>query len=213
MKTIIGYNPKEYKERNYALGLVDKIAKAKLFYNIQRKSFREHNVEVKDEEFEAASAIFEEYKVAKKAAAKQFAKGIKLIQANSRVGGFKVDFLYDKLKRKGFENLYLPEGWRDGKSIQNYSQNDFYSFIQYTIQGSKCLDGAAVIVTMLSKKKVWVLPADFQSQVNGFLEDAMMERDRITSLETLLDKMAKKTFTGEEWEQLFTDKKVFYITK
>jgi len=100
------------------------------------------------------------------------------------------------------------------ETIQNHQQSDFYTFNNVTISDSKGLNGRKILVTMLSKKSVWILPNDFQQRTNGLIEDWKMANEfGEKNFESLLSELSEKEFKGEEWNNLIEEKKIFYTHK
>lgn len=212
MQTILNYNPKDYRSRGYGIGLIVKLQKEGINPEIM-KSHSNHTISVEDNVADKAKEIFKQYAEAKETSYEMFKKGIKI---NIDKTEFKVKYVYNKLKSKFASEIYLPNEWSEGKSIQNYSQNDFWSFQFVTISGSKTCNGSKVLVTMLSKRFVYILPADFVSRINGLLEDKQMEGVHIGmnySINDLLRDLSDQTFEGAAFKQLLDDKKVFYTNK
>lgn len=209
MTTIVTYNPNDYRSRNWGLDANNALIKASIRTNINRVSRTLHEVQVDDNSASSAKEVYKKFKERKDAERKQFLAGIKVTFS----GQFNVDSLYARLKRIFQTDIHLPDTWRGGKSIQNWNQNDFWSFSFCSIKGSNSLDGNHVIVTTLSERKVWFLPTDFQSRISGLMEDYRMEGKHITRMDDLLDAMAIRTFDGQEWKENIKDKKVFILSK
>lgn len=212
MQTILNYNPKEYRSREYGIGLLTKLQREGINPEIL-KSYSKHTIAVDDSVAEKAKEVFRKYAEAKTAAHEAFKKGIKI---NMDKQTFKIRYIYNKLKARFTSEIYLPESWADGNSMQNYSQSDFWSFNYVTILGSKTCDGRKVLVTMLSEKYVYILPADFMSRINGLLEDKQMEGLHIGMnyrVDDLLRDLAEQTIDGAAFKQSIIDKKVFYTNK
>lgn len=208
---IISYEPKNYRSREFALTLNNKLNKAGIETRISKESKVKHYIFVSQENFEKAEQLRQEYSTKKQADYDAFKKGIKLEQ-NSRFNQFNVDSLYNRLKNYFPSQIYLPDGWKGGKSIQNYSQSDFYSFERVNIKGSLTLNGPKVIMTTFSKRFVLILPVDFQSRLGGLIEDKKMDHSMSeATFESLLTEIAEKRFEGVEWAQFFTEKKMFYV--
>jgi len=212
MQTILNYNPKEYRSREYGIGLLTKLQKAGINTEVL-KSYSKHTIAVEDRDAEKAKQTLKDYVEAKNAAHEAFKKGIKI---NMDKQAFQVKFLYNKLKARFTSEIYLPDGWAYGKSMQNYSQSDFWSFNYVTISGSKTCNGRKVLVSMLSNRFVYILPADFMSRINGLLEDKQMEGVHIGMnyrVDDLLRDLAEQTFEGSAFKQMVDDKKIFYTNK
>lgn len=209
MKTIVSYNPKQYKERNWALDAANFLLRAGIKTTIQRTSYKSHDVQVEDSLLDKAKVEYKKFEEKKAKERAQFKAGIKVTFS----GQFNVDSLYTRLKRLFPAGIYLPDTWKGGKSIQTYRQDDFWSFSFCEVNGSNTLDGRHIIVTTLSNRKVWFLPTDFQSRISGLIEDKRMEGKHIQTMDELLDEMSIRTFDGEEWAGNIKEKKVFILSK
>lgn len=210
MKELFAYNTKDYRDRNQSVEVLTALSKANIAYERKNAYANKVIIRVKANQLEKAQEVLAQVKAKQIERRGQFLKAIKLAECEGNMRKFSVDSLYNRLAKRFAGSIYLPDSWRGGKAIQNYSQNDFWSFQFRNIVGAKELKGVHVIVTTLSNRKVWILPVKFQSSINGYFEDMQLAGTPILDMDSLLDTLAVKSFSGEEWNQLLADKKIIY---
>lgn len=211
MTRLYSYNPKDYKARNFACGLLNTLHKQKITTQIIRDRGVAY-ISIEDQVKAVADKIYTDYTIKIQADKFAFSKAIKVNYSLKSNNTYKVSFLYNKLRKTSIgQNIYLPDEWKDGKSIQNYDQNDFYSFFNVMISKSKQLDGERIIVKTLSQKKVWILYKTFMQDINGYLEDCQLSHMYVTTMDELLDGMCIQSFKGSEWKNFIDTKKLFEI--
>lgn len=209
MKSLYTYRPKDAKSRNFACGLMAALTKKKIKYDSKLVCGGNRSILVENITPEIES-LYLEYQQKIIDQRNQFAKAIKINYKHNQ--SYKIDFLYRKLLYTTINgSIYLPQSWLGGKSIQNYEQNDFYTFNHVQISHSKQLDGERVIVKTLSKKSVWILPKDFYNHIDGLFEDLQNTGVYIKTMIEFLDRLAFFKFEGSQWEQFIQSKKIFEL--
>lgn len=123
-----------------------------------------------------------------------------------------VKYLYVRLKRTTIGNdIYLPQDWQKGKSIQKFDKSDSYVFKRAIISQSSRLDGERVIVKSDSYNNVWILPKNFFNMIHSLFRQKKLDGIVLYTLEDFLNHMSIKKFTGEEWANFIDSKQLFEI--
>lgn len=211
MIRLYSYNPKEAKYRQFAYGLLTQLQKNKIKPQIDRdRGIAILSINETDQNL--AQSIYNIYSEKIRLERIAFAKAIKINYPNKFFQIYKVSFLYNKLRKTSIgPNIYLPDHWKNGKSIQTSDQKDFYSFANVQISHSKSMDGDRLIVKTLSHKKVWILNNNFMENINAFFDDCKLQHHYITTMDELLDGMCIASFSGLDWKQFIDTKKIFEI--